>query len=67
MDWLLIIPFDYSTYPKEGIDVLVSDGIHFDVAWYLRSSEYTWQKVNLKEDTCNEFTEFTPIKWKLIE
>ena len=42
MDWNELIDNDYSTYPKEGIDVLVTDGTHMDIAWFLMSSTYEW-------------------------
>ena len=58
---------EYDTYPPEGIDVLVSDGTHTDVANYLRSSEYKWTKVNVKDDELNDFTNFIPIEWKFIK
>ena len=64
--WVTIINEDYDTYPKEGYDVLVSDGIYYDVAFYIMSGEYKWLKSNaLKFDT-NLFTSFIPTKWKYI-
>lgn len=53
--------------PPEGVEVLVTDGIHYDVAWYLMSGEYIWRKNILEKDDVIEFTAFTPIKWKEIE
>lgn len=54
------------TYPEEGVEVLVSDGTNYDVAYYLRSGEYKWVKINVKKDTSFGFTSFVPIKWKEI-
>lgn len=62
--WITIIPGDYDTYPPEGIDVLVTDGTHYDVANFLMSSSYVWMKTNLEEDTQREFKDFIVIKWK---
>ncbi len=55
------------TYPPEGEAVLVSDGENYDVAWYLRSSEYVWMKSHVANDTGELFDSFVPIKWRLID
>ncbi len=67
MNWIEIIKDDIDTYPKEGIDVLISDGKNYDVAYYIMSSSYKWLKVDLIEDTANEFTSFIISKWAYIE
>ena len=67
MNWNNIIQDDYSTYPKEGYDVLISDGNHYDVAYFLRSGEYEWRKVSIKDDDANVFEDFIPIKWCYID
>jgi len=66
MNWITIIEDNIETFPKEGINVLISDGKHYDVAYYLMSSTYEWRKVNLKNDNAKKFKDFTPIKWKYI-
>jgi len=67
MNWIEIIKDDYNTYPKEGIDVLVSDGKNYDVAYYIMSSSYKWVKVDLIEDDINDFTSFIISKWAYID
>lgn len=68
MNWITINEEDKEkTYPKEGIDVLVSDTKNYDVAWYLMSSEYVWMKTDILNDTVNEFKEFKIIKWSYIK
>lgn len=66
MDWINFDENDFETYPKEGIEVIVSDGSHFDVAWYLMSSTYMWMKNDLIADDCEEFAQFKIIKWAYI-
>lgn len=46
--------------------MLVSDGIHYDVAYYIMSVEYKWLKLNVLEDDANLFTSFIPTKWKYL-
>jgi hypothetical protein len=53
----------YETFPEEGEDVLVSDGKHFDVAWYLKSGDYKWLKNNISTDESEDFENFKVIKW----
>ena len=65
--WIDIKEGDYNTLPSEGINVLISDGINHDVAYYIRSGEYKWLKVNIKNDEAPEFDDFIPIKWKYID
>lgn len=67
MNWKEIIIEDYETYPPEGVEVLISNGRNFDVAYFLMSGEYVWMKVNVKKDNAKKFKSFTPIKWKFIE
>jgi hypothetical protein len=67
MNWIEIIKDDYDTYPKEGIDVLVSDGKNYDVAYYIMSGEYKWVKVDLIEDDINDFTSFIISKWAYVD
>ena len=67
MNWIEIIKDDYDTYPKEGINVLVSDGINYDVAYYIMSGSYKWIKEDLIEDDINDFTSFIISKWTYIE
>jgi hypothetical protein len=67
MSWILINENDIETLPKEGIDVLISDGDNYDVAYYLMSSEYVWMKVDLEKDDAFVFKGFTPTKWKQLK
>lgn len=67
MNWIEIIKDDYNTYPKEGIDVLVSDGENHDVAYYIMSGSYKWVKVDLIEDDIHDFTSFIISKWTYID
>jgi len=55
MEWTKLIKDKYDTYPKEGIEVLVSDGKSYDVAWYLMSGEYRWVKNDLVKDSLLDF------------
>lgn len=66
MYWRTIDKDNFDTYPTEGINVLVSDGIHHDVAYFIKSQTYKWFKVNLKLDDANEFDEFEITKWAYI-
>lgn len=52
--------------PPEGVEVIVSDGNNYDVAYYLMSGEYVWMKNNIKKDCSKKFKSFVPIKWKYI-
>jgi len=61
--WFNLIPDDYDTYPREGITVIVSDNVNYDIAWYIMSSEYRWLKTDLVNDTVNDFEQFTITKW----
>ena len=67
MNWIEIIKDDYKTYPDEGIEVLVSDGENYDVAYYIMSGCYKWLKVNLIEDDINDFKSFIISKWCYID
>jgi len=53
--------------PPEGIEVLVSDGTNYDVAYYIKSGEYKWLKVNVKDDDVSDFDNFTITKWSFIQ
>lgn len=64
--WITIIPGNYDTYPPEGIDMLVTDGTHYDVANFLMSSSYVWMKTNMEEDDQREFKDFPIVKWRAI-
>lgn len=65
MNWIKIIEGDYTTYPEEGIEVLVYDGSNFDVAYYLRI-EHKWvKKMNIKDDFFQDFTSFVPKCWSV--
>jgi hypothetical protein len=67
-DWINIIEGDYSTYPNEGEEVLVSDvNNNYDVAYFLMSGEYKWVKVHVANDDISDFDSFNPIKWKQIK
>jgi hypothetical protein len=44
MEWVYLTKNDYDTYPDEGCDVIVSDGTHYDVAYYIMSGSYKWVK-----------------------
>lgn len=58
---------DYSTYPSEGITVIVSDNNgNEEEVYFLMSSEYVWMKVDKKADDAYKFNDFIPIKWKVI-
>jgi len=65
--WNYIKNDEDNTFPDEGIEVIVSDNINEDVAWYIRSGEYKWLKTNIKNDEVNDFTSFIPTKWKIID
>ena len=65
--WIYIIDEDDKTFPPEGEEVLVSDGKNYDVAYYLRSGEYIWKKVNIEMDRADDLTNFNIIKWRSIE
>lgn len=67
MNWKDVDPEEDNTFPEEGVEVLVSDGINYDVAWYLRSGSYKWVKSNLVHDDLDDFRSFIPIKWLTIE
>jgi hypothetical protein len=57
-----------STYPKEGYPVVVSDDLaNYEVAWYLMSGEYKWQKDDVLNDDVDEFTSFIITKWSYIK
>ncbi len=62
MNWTNIIPDVYQTFPPEGYNVLISDGKHYDVAYYA-DEEKIWLKVDIEEDDAKEFTAFKPTKW----
>jgi len=66
MKWVIINEADYTTYPDEGVDVIVSDGTHYDVAYYIKSSLYIWFKVDLIADDAVEFKSFNITKWSYI-
>lgn len=55
------------TFPPEGIEVLISDGENYDVAYYLRSGEYKWIKVKVKDDDIEDFLQFVPTMWCKIQ
>lgn len=67
MNWINFDENDSNTFPPEGVNVLISDGIHYDVAYYLLSGEYVWIKIDLEKDDINDFTAFPIIKWCFIE
>lgn len=66
MNWIEIVKDVYYTYPKEGINVLVSNGTHHDVAYYIMSGEYKWVKEDLINDDYFDFTSFDVLKWAYI-
>lgn len=66
-DWTCILQEDIETYPSEGVEVIVSDGKNYDIAYYLMSSEYVWMKVHPLKDTAKKFKEFTPTMWKTFK
>lgn len=65
-DWIIITDKDDS-FPDEGVDVLVSDGVNYDVAYYIRSGSYKWVKVDLIRDDIDDFKSFEIIKWCYIK
>lgn len=67
MNWVNLVEGDYNTFPKEGYEVIVSDGINYDVAWYLMSSQYEWMKTNHVKDTAEPYNDIEIIKWSYIE
>lgn len=67
INWINIIKGNYATYPDQGIDVLVSDGKNYDVAWFIMSGDYKWLKNNIKDDTAEEFNSFEISKWTYID
>ena len=62
LEWIEIKE-EGDTYPKEGHIVLVSDGINYDTAWYLMSSEYIWKKNDVLNDDKLDFNNFVITKW----
>ena len=66
LEWIEIKE-DGDTYPKEGYTVLVSDGINYDTAWYLMSSEYIWKKSDALNDEELDFNNFVITKWAYFE
>ena len=66
LEWIEIKE-DGDTYPKEGYTVLVSDGINYDTAWYLMSSEYIWKKSDVLNDEELDFNNFVITKWAYFE
>lgn len=58
-----IIPNDYSTYPPEGVECIVTDGKHYDTAYFIRSGEYKWLKINYAKDNVSDFNSFVPTDW----
>ena len=67
LEWIEIKEEEYDTYPAEGCTVLVSDGINYDTAWYLRSSEYIWKKSDVLNDDELDFNNFVITKWAYFE
>lgn len=68
MNWIAIDETNYETFPKEGIDCLVTDCKgNYDVAYYLMSSEYVWMKVDLINDCGDNFKGFIIKKWSYID
>lgn len=67
VEWIPYQPKQLDTYPPEGVEVLVTDGTHYDVAWYLRSGEYRWVKTNVKNDALDDFLNFIPTHWSSIK
>ncbi len=65
MKWTNIYPDIHQTFPPEGIEVLISDGKHYDVAYYVNEDKF-WLKVDIEKDDANEFTAFKPTKWSYI-
>lgn len=53
------------TYPPEGIEVLVTDGTRYDVAWYV-VQENMWVKTNVAKDDLEAFKNFKPTHWAPI-
>ncbi len=66
LDWIEIKE-EGDTCPEEGHTVLVSDGINYDTAWYLRSSEYIWKKSDVLNDDELDFNNFVITKWAYFE
>lgn len=66
INWINIIKGNYATYPDQGVDVLVSDGKNYDVAWFIMSGDYKWLKNNIKDDTAEEFNSFEISKWTYV-
>jgi hypothetical protein len=67
MNWITLLEDKHETFPDEGIEVLVTDGTNYDVAWYLMSSTYEWRKTDLEEDTTKKFNAFKITKWSYID
>ena len=64
--WVFIVGKDYTTFPKEGYTVLVSDGTNYDTAYYIMSGEYKWWKYNVNKEDGHEFDSFEITCWKII-
>ena len=58
MIWIDLIENDYNSYPEEGYIVLISDGDHFDTAYFIKSGEYVWMKEDVLTDESYEFKAF---------
>ncbi len=58
---------DYSSYPSEGIEVIIADDNgNEEKVYYLMSGEYVWMKIDEEADDAHKFKDFTPTKWKVI-
>lgn len=64
--WIDLIADDYSTYPDEGVEVLVSNGYNHDVAYFIMSGIYKWVKITVKDNGVSDFDNFIPTKWRYI-
>jgi len=67
MAWLKIKEGLSNSYPITGQEVLVSDGKHYDIAYYLEyPKEDGWFKKHVKKDKFYDFDSFIPTKWKAL-
>lgn len=64
-DWIFIDD-ENNIYPNEGEEVLISDGINYDIAYFIKSAGYKFYKMNIKEGISILFDSFIPIKFKYI-
>jgi hypothetical protein len=66
MKWVIIDKNDSKTFPTECEDVLVSDGIDYDVALYIVGTRSDWYKMDVPENLIFPFKSFEVLMWASI-